>query len=142
MELYSIDQVAEVLGLHVRTVRSYVREGRLKAVRIGKQYRIAREDLAALTGGAVPAPARETARRTRHVEASSIVEIDAIAPAAADRIANTLVAAANSRSGTDEPLRVQTLYDEERARMKVVILGGVNVAGDILRLIGTLMESE
>ena len=49
-EMYSVDQVAAQLGLHVRTVRSYVRDGRLKAVRIGKQYRIAREDLEALTG--------------------------------------------------------------------------------------------
>ncbi len=49
-ELYSVEQVAERLGLHVRTVRSYVREGRLKAVRIGKQYRIGQADLEALTG--------------------------------------------------------------------------------------------
>jgi excisionase family DNA binding protein len=48
--LYSVEQVADRLGLHVRTVRNYVREGRLKAVRIGKQYRIAADDLAAMTG--------------------------------------------------------------------------------------------
>ena len=46
----SVEQVAAQLGLHVRTVRNYVRDGRLKAVRIGKQYRIARADLDALTG--------------------------------------------------------------------------------------------
>ncbi len=45
-ELLSVEQVAELLGLHVRTVRNYVRDGRLKAVRIGKQYRITRTDLA------------------------------------------------------------------------------------------------
>ena len=58
-DLYSAEQVADRLGLHVRTVRNYVREGRLKAVRIGKQYRIAGEDLAALTGrpaSAFPVP--------------------------------------------------------------------------------------
>ena len=49
-DLYSVEQVANLLDLHVRTVRNYVREGRLKAVRIGKQYRIAREDLEAMTG--------------------------------------------------------------------------------------------
>jgi excisionase family DNA binding protein len=53
-ELFSVEQVADRLGLHVRTVRAYVRDGRLKAVRIGKQYRIARADLEALTGGPVP----------------------------------------------------------------------------------------
>ncbi|MEW2439811.1 helix-turn-helix domain-containing protein, partial [Streptomyces caniferus] len=48
--LYSVEQVAERLGLHVRTIRNYVRDGRLPAVRIGKQYRIAHEDLEAFTG--------------------------------------------------------------------------------------------
>ena len=58
--LYSVEQVAERLGLHVRTVRNYVRDGRLKAVRIGKQYRIAREDLEALTGHPAAAPGTES----------------------------------------------------------------------------------
>jgi excisionase family DNA binding protein len=49
-QLYSVDQVAELLGLHVKTVRNYVREGQLRAVCIGKQYRIALEDLEAFTG--------------------------------------------------------------------------------------------
>ena len=57
-ELYSVGEVAELLGLHVRTVRNYVREGRLKAVRIGKQYRISKEDFAALTGRPVDGTAR------------------------------------------------------------------------------------
>ncbi|MEU8263779.1 helix-turn-helix domain-containing protein [Micromonospora sp. NPDC048999] len=40
-QLYrSLDQVAGLLGLHVRTVRGYVRDGRLRAARVGRQYRI------------------------------------------------------------------------------------------------------
>ena len=77
-ELYSVEQVAERLGLHVRTVRNYVRDGRLKAVRIGKQYRISRADLEELTGGTLRATVRESSRRYRHVEVSSIVQVDAI----------------------------------------------------------------
>ena len=53
--MLSIEQVAEHLRLHVKTVRNYVREGRLKAVRIGKQYRIAASDLAAMMGRPVSA---------------------------------------------------------------------------------------
>ncbi len=88
-DFYSIEQVAERLGLHVALrVRNYVRDGRLKARRIGKQYRIAQGDLEALTG-TLP-------RRTRHTEVSSIVEIDALPMEQASRIATTLNASAQS----------------------------------------------
>src|SRR3954471_18306169 len=94
-ELYSVEQVANRLGLHVRTVRNYVRDGRLKAVRIGKQYRIARGDLDALTGQAVSPthPAADDTTRP-HAEVSSIVQIESIDFAAAGRVTNALMAAA------------------------------------------------
>lgn len=127
---YSVEQVAERLGLHVRTIRNYVRDGRLSAVRIGKQYRIAHEDLEAFTGRPVPAPQRETAGRQRHSEVSSIVEIDAISAETADRLSTLLMTATNNRAG-EEPLRIETAYDRERARMKIIVLGGL---GDTARL--------
>lgn len=123
--LYSVEEVAEHLGLHVRTIRNYVRDGRLKAVRIGKQYRIRHEDLEALTGGPVPAPPSEMVRRHRHTEVSSIVEADAVSRETADRVTTMLTAAAAGREPGGQPLRVTTAYDEERARLKVVVLGGL-----------------
>ena len=65
--LYSAEDVAKRLGLHVRTVRAYLRSGRLKGVRIGKQYRISRENLEALTGQSSLASS-EPVRRHRHVD--------------------------------------------------------------------------
>ncbi|MFI7003096.1 helix-turn-helix domain-containing protein [Nocardia sp. NPDC050175] len=123
--LYSVEQVAERLGLHVRTIRTYVRDGRLNAVRIGKQYRIAEADLEAFTGLPVPAPVRETVGRQRHTEVSSIVQVEAISAEMADRLTTLLMGAANTRSPDDEPLRIETAYDAERARMKVIVLGGL-----------------
>ncbi|MEF3112199.1 helix-turn-helix domain-containing protein [Streptomyces chrestomyceticus] len=122
---YSVDQVAELLGLHVRTVRSYVRDGRLAAVRIGKQYRIAHEDLEAFTGRPVPAAPEEPAGQRRHSEVTSVVEIDAVDARTADRLSTLLTSAAAHRGPDDRPLRIETAYDPERARMKVVILGGL-----------------
>ncbi|MFJ4657594.1 helix-turn-helix domain-containing protein [Nocardia sp. NPDC088792] len=122
--LYSVEEVAERLGLHVRTVRNYVRDGKLHAVRIGKQYRIAHADLEAFTGLPVPDPLRDTVGRTRHAEVSSILEIDAIDPATADRVIILLTGAAQTNGPGAQPLRVQTYYDRERARLKVIIVGG------------------
>ncbi|MFJ9470468.1 helix-turn-helix domain-containing protein [Streptomyces caniferus] len=122
--LYSVEQVAERLGLHVRTIRTYVRDGRLPAVRIGKQYRIAHEDLEAFTGRPVNAPG-DTAGQQRHTEVSSIVEIDAVSRHTADRLTTLLMSSAAHRGPGDAPLRIETAYDAERSRMKVIVLGGL-----------------
>ena len=134
---YSIEQVAGRLGVHVRTVRNFIREGRLSATRIGKQYRIADEDLAKMTGR--PAASFEP-RRTRHVEASSIVEIDAIDPETASRISNLAIAATNSRGSGDPPLRLETIYNEERAHLKVIIAGGVEDTVALLKMVRSLAQ--
>ena len=142
-DLYSVEQVAAQLGLHVRTVRNYVRDGRLKAVRIGKQYRIAREHLEALTGHRAAAPATETEIETpvRLVEVSSIVEVEAIGFDAASRVTNTLMAAAKGRSEGDEPLRIHTIHDRDRSRLKVILIGSITATPSLLKLIATLLES-
>jgi len=140
-QLFSIEQVADVLGLHVKTVRNYVRDGRLKAVRIGKQYRIARDDLEALTGGAGPVPGHD-AGRDRHTEVSSIVQIDAISPEAMSRVSNTVMAAAGGRPHDGEHLRIQTVYDQQRATMKVIVLGGLEATAELLKVIAILVEEQ
>ena len=129
-ELYSVEQVAERLGLHVRTVRNYVRDGRLKAVRIGKQYRIAHADLQAFTGGGDPEAGSAGAPS---VEVSTVVAIDDVGRAAADRVSNTLIAAAAG-------LRVQAIYDEDRSHLKVVIFGDLTSTAEMLRIVHTLVE--
>jgi excisionase family DNA binding protein len=139
--LYSVEQVANLLGLHVKTVRGYVRDGRLKAVRIGKQYRISQGDLEVLTGHPVPAPARETAKRERRVEVSTIVQIDAISPAAMSRLTTTLNASLAGQSH-DPPARVEAVYDEERAHLKLILLGGLDTVGGLLKITEALLAGR
>jgi len=44
--LLTPEQVADILQVHVLTVYSYIRQGKLEAVRLGRSYRILPEDLA------------------------------------------------------------------------------------------------
>ncbi|GLU48281.1 helix-turn-helix domain-containing protein [Nocardiopsis ansamitocini] len=134
---YSPDQVADLLGLHVRTVRAYVRDGRLKATRVGKQYRISHEDLEVFVGGRAPT----SARKARHVEVSSIVQVEAIGPEETMRLTNTVMAVVGGRQGTTgDHLRVETVYDEERASLKIIVLGSPETTADLLKVISTLTE--
>ncbi|MET8853329.1 helix-turn-helix domain-containing protein [Amycolatopsis sp. NPDC004625] len=136
-DVFSVEQVAAKLGLHVRTVRNYVRDGRLKAVRIGKQYRITAADLEAFTG--LPVAERAAAPVA---ELSGVVEITGVDRAAADRIATMVVASVNGPRDTGErPLRVETIHDGERATMKIIVLGDLAAGADLLRWVASVAEN-
>jgi hypothetical protein len=51
------------------------------------------------------------------------------------------MAAVNGRREDDVPLRVQTVYDEERARLRIMLLGGAQTSAELLRLVSALLES-
>jgi excisionase family DNA binding protein len=141
-DFLSVFDIASRLNLHVKTVRNYVREGRLKATRIGKQYRVSRADLEAFTGRPVPPTESEVARRQRSIETSSVVEIDAISAQAAAELASSLAAFAQGRAKDAEPLRIETIYDRHIGRMRIVLFGSANGAAAALKLIVALMKDE
>jgi excisionase family DNA binding protein len=135
---YSLDQVAERLGLHVRTVRAYVRAGRLKAIRIGKQYRVAREELEAIVGaGNSP----EAVARRRRAEASSVVQMDAVTENTALRVADHLRNAVKTPRNDGSALRVETIYDPGRAHLKIIVIGSLPVAAHIFGLLGAILDA-
>jgi len=141
--VFSIKQVAEHLGLHVKTVRNYGREGRLKAVRIGKQYRIAAADLADMMGRPVSTLEPQPVRRTRHAEVYSVVEVDSVSPDLSERVANMLLGAANSRDNAqDDRVQVQAIYDAPRGRLKLILIGSIDTTNALLKVIKAMVEVE
>lgn len=53
-EFYTINQTAVVLKVHPLTVRRYIKEGKLKAYRVGGSIRISLNDLRAFTESFIP----------------------------------------------------------------------------------------
>lgn len=45
---FSVDEVAEILGLSSQTIRKLVKKGRIKAIRLGHVYRIPVESIQVL----------------------------------------------------------------------------------------------
>ncbi len=43
--IYTVEQVAEYLKLTTRTIYTYIHSGKLKAVKVGREYRIKQRDL-------------------------------------------------------------------------------------------------
>ncbi|HEX3615618.1 MAG TPA: helix-turn-helix domain-containing protein [Solirubrobacteraceae bacterium] len=146
--MYSAEEAAQLLGLQVRTVRNYVREGRLPGVRIGKQYRIARADLEAFTAGGFTQqallgsdpPSQQPLLTQPAAEVSSVVQIDGIDALSRDRIERTLAAAVIADA--DPALRVEPLYDEERGRLKLIIVASAGQTVELLRIVDALVTDR
>ena len=126
----SVEQVAESLG-PARADGAGLHPGREAQGGPDRQAVPDRPaDLDTFTGrpavtGSGPASARPRA------EASTVVEFDDIDRTTADRLSTLLVAGAQLH----DVVRVQTIYDEGRSRLKVIIVGDVAATADVLRTI-------
>ena len=134
--LYTADEVAERLSLHVRTIRRYIRDGQLKAKRIGKEYRITQADLDEFSGsGHAP-----TVAHARQVIVSTIIDVSVISPDESHRVTTMVMAALNARKGEPDFPRVDTIYYEEHARLRITLTASLVLTNELLRMINVLLE--
>jgi excisionase family DNA binding protein len=118
-ELLTVDDVARILGFHPRTVRRYIREGRLKAKKLGKQWRILQEDLNVLTGQDTGVEKSRNDRAADKVHVSAVVDVGVTDEQEASRIFNSMLAAVTGKGSEYGVVQYQTLYlgDEQKARL-------------------------
>ena len=134
-EVYTVEQAADRLKLHPKTVLRMIREGRLKAVRLGKAYRISGADLNAAMGVA------RTEAREAPDRATVIAEFGALSPDVAGRLASTLAAMLGGRQPRTEPVTLETAYDPLLRRLKVVAIASPEDAASLLKSAAFLLES-
>lgn len=133
--LYTVEQAAERLKLHPKTVLRMIREGRLKAARLGKAYRIAGEDLDAVAGVA-RVEAREASDR-----ATVVVDFGDLSPEVAQRLASTLTGMLGGHKVRTGPVHVETAYDPMLRRLKVTIIASPEDAATLLSSAAFLVEN-
>jgi excisionase family DNA binding protein len=138
--LLSVEQVAEILKLHVRTVRNYVRDGRLKATRIGKQYRIALSDLETFTGGPVESHDDRILAPGGRVQVSSVFTVEGVTPALANRMTTSLIGSANGPRPPGQSLAITTAYDVEFDRLRILLATDLATLRSFLPLIDAVLE--
>ena len=132
-EVYTVEQFAERLKLHPKTVLRFIREGRLRAVKVGKSYRILRTEMEAMTGvvlGAVQKAPRVT----------SIVDMTDVEPELAQRLARLLPSLRTGQAAHPDPMSLDVAYDTARKQLKVVIVGSPDDTAAVLKMIQVLSE--
>lgn len=150
-KFYTINQVAEILDLHHKTIRNFINVGNLKASKIGKQWRVSEEDLNSFMDiNKTPSEkeqmiefstsGEQTVTLDRRVRVSTVVDIEAISKDEYIYISNTLIAIMN---GKDEKMQHSTInmkYYERECRLKVLLWGGLQFIEEMLESISMLAE--
>lgn len=137
-EYYSPDEVAARLGLHVRTIRRFIREGRLTAARVGKQYRIAASELSKLVG-AQPAQGGPP-KRPRRIVTSTTVDISAIGQAEQERLVHLLLGAFHALNDQPKGRRFDAIYDAEEQRLRLLINAELEITNAVLGMIRGVLD--
>jgi excisionase family DNA binding protein len=142
-ELCTVDAAAERLALHPKTVLRHIREGRLRATKVGKAYRIRRVDLDAFAG--IPADEAALAPDATPVGrggavVTSIVDVPAVGPELARAWGRAVTNALQAKPRDDVPLRADVVHDPDRAHLKLVITGSARDTSNLLGLVHVWLE--
>lgn len=148
-EVYTVEQFAERLKLHPKTVLRFIRDGRLRAVKVGKSYRILRTEMEAMSGVApesfllsradLNAKMGQGEARSR-IRVTSVVDIPDVSSEAAQRLARVLPAARMGQEAYPDPMSIDVVYDPARRHLKVLIVGSAADTATMLRMVEALTE--
>jgi len=139
---YAVDQIANMLNMHPKTVQRYIREGKLRASKIGKSWRVTGHDLSTFVeNDSYENPAREK-RLDRSVVASSVIDINLVGKEDAIRIMNTLTASLNSKPFEFGQTSMQSQYIEPENMVRITLWGGVRFMAIMMDTIAALTEQN
>ncbi len=143
---YTVDEIAELIKIHPKTIQRYIREGRLKASKVGKSWRVSGHDLSIFAEGRDAAAASPliSGERTgeRETKVSAVVDIPVADVQESVKIANTLTAITNSKPPEYGATSLQTQYLISESVMRVMVWGSLGFTQIILDSIAALAENK
>lgn len=139
---YSVDQISKLLDMHPKTIQRYIREGKLRATKFGKSYRISGQDLSTFTENSIPTNQNVLPTMSKKVVASSVIDIYELDRNEAMRIMNTLTATLNVKPDSYGQTSMQSQYIEQEQKVRVTLWGNPTFMTVMMDTIAALTESE
>lgn len=145
-KFYSVDEIAELIKIHPKTVQRYIREGKLKASKVGKSWRVTGHDLSTFTEGSsdnltAPPILGERAEQ-KETKVSAVIDIPVSNTDASVRIATTLTAISNAKPAEYGASSVQTQYLMSEKVIRVMVWGSLSFTQIILDSIADLSGNQ
>lgn len=152
-KFYTIDQVANILEMHHKTIRKFIKDGKLKANKVGKQWRVSQEDLNNFmdvksenedkdnNGIEFMLNASKNLVSIPKVNVSTVVEINGISDNEYSRLSSLLLALTNNPTSISSGSTINLKYTENENRLRVMLWGDIKFIEDMLSSISLLIEN-
>ncbi|NMS90682.1 helix-turn-helix domain-containing protein [Clostridioides difficile] len=148
-KFYTIDQVAEILEMHHKTIRKFIKDEKLKANKAGKQWRISKEDLDRFmdvksdknNGLEFKLNSSKELGCIPKINVSTVVDINSISNNEYSRLSNLLLALVNNPTSMSSGSTINLKYNENENRLRVMLWGDIKFIEDMLGSISILMEN-
>jgi len=146
-EFYSIEDLSKILKLHPKTLLRFIHEGKIKAQKIGRSWRINQEALKEYTHAELAQAKQSEALPdygsiSTRMRVSAIIEIDEQNSEEATRLSNTLMAALNCKDPAWGNSRVDCFYYPEIQKAKYALYGSPAFIGEIMIMFQRLASPE
>jgi excisionase family DNA binding protein len=144
-KFFTVEQVAQLIGMHPKTIRRYIHEQKLQATKVGKSYLISAHALNRFTEGdlePLPDSTKGRLNQKKLVRGSTVVDVEPISSEQAMRIENTLVAALNSKPIEADPCSMHCQYDSQNLLLRVYLNGNADTIASLLRALSTLTNEN
>lgn len=158
-KFYTIDQIAEILGMHHKTIRKFITEGKLRANKVGKQWRISGHDLSLFmednnvniknNNNRLESEKIEFSNvnidnnnRTSKINVSTVIDINEVDIDEHRRISNTLLALMNTKNSKMSNSTINIKYYKNDKNLKVMLWGDMEFIKEMLDFIATITETN
>jgi excisionase family DNA binding protein len=147
--LYTVDEIAGLFHLHTRTVRRFIKEGRLKASKIGGQWRIREQDLREIIGeepqiqkssDEIEGLVQGKALLSEKIQVSTVIDILVVDRDEADRLSNCFIAVLNCKDPDYGNAKYNYIYYEAEKKGRFILWGKPKFIEKMLGLISEISK--
>ena len=139
---YTVEQIAELLSMHPKTIQKYIREGKLRAAKVGKSWRVTGHDLSVFTENHGLEEGKTPEKNQDKVSISCVVDILAVDGEEGSRIVNLLTAALNCKPEKYGKSAMYTQYLEYENKVRVTLWGHLLFMQEMLEFISVVTEQN
>ena len=136
---YTVEEIAELLTLHPKTIQRYIREGKIIANKVGKRWCISESDLKKFIGKSEDT---SSVFKDGQSKVSAVADIVVQDSEEAIRLEKILVAMLNSKSVRYGNSSMHLQYLEYENKVRVTLWGNLAFVRNVLDAVSEIIEQQ